>query len=138
MWHRRLILGFRFMGILLPIYLVIAFYFANHPDGGPQITELGCARLRIGMSEKEVEFILGCPAGDYRNRNVSYPAVVSRVSDGNEYSKLWRGNHGEIVVYFAPRSDLTKAKVRQTFFHPSIPPDWYQWRQGLWKWPPLI
>jgi hypothetical protein len=68
------------------------------------ISQANCDRVKDGMSETDVEEILGGPAGNYQ------------VPSGAWVRKLWIGRDGTAVVYF-DQNDT----VRHVHFTPAIP-----------------
>src|SRR5688572_18885031 len=57
-----------FLLLLLLVSAVAGFLLLSPPEKGSQITKTNAERLRKGMTQKEVEDILGCPPGDYVTR----------------------------------------------------------------------
>lgn len=62
-----------------------------------QINREGCERISVGMTEEEVECVLGKPAGYYAKGE-----VISAFSSSTHWSqtKDWISNDGEIAVTF--------------------------------------
>src|SRR5262249_5340591 len=56
-------------------------------------------RIRVGMSEAEVEGILGCPCGDYTRGPVPAPSE-NRINQGPAYLCLWYFDDCTIMVQF--------------------------------------
>jgi hypothetical protein len=77
------------LGVLLPLML---------PYRSP-VTRAAYERIEDGMTQAEVEAILGGPPGDYRTRpGISMDPLVRSPSGLNE--QWWRGDEGEIIVGF--------------------------------------
>jgi hypothetical protein len=97
MARRRFIL-LAIVGLVLLVLLADLGYLLLRPSS--PISQAGCDLINEGMSLADVEVILGCPAGDYHDRD--HPVVVSllpRPAPGL-VQKVWIGNHGAVVVHF--------------------------------------
>jgi hypothetical protein len=66
------------------------------PCAGSCITEANFCRIADGMTEQEVEDILGCPAGDYTDGMAVQLASRRQVGDLNE--REWLGYGGRITL----------------------------------------
>jgi hypothetical protein len=55
-------------------------------------------RIKQGMSQAEVEAILGGPPGDFRTENVGYPPNVTCWEYGGARWGCWAGDQGIIAV----------------------------------------
>jgi hypothetical protein len=75
-----------------------------HSVRGNGVTKANYARIKYGMSCKDVEETLGCPPGDYSTgyRFKYYNDAVHPVDMGSS-NATWVGNHGYIKVRFNDR-----------------------------------
>jgi hypothetical protein len=74
--------------------------------------------LKPGMHEKEVEAILGAPAGDYSTRAIGF--VGSGTSMGvDSGGKEWRSNEGIIIVWFDERGAVTGTRFNDVITGPA-------------------
>jgi len=67
----------------------------------PRINREVFARIEIGMTEKEVEAVLGAPPGDYRTGPGADAAIwvpLSSLAEPPPESVLWVGDNGLIVT----------------------------------------
>jgi hypothetical protein len=116
---------------LLSIVLGASLFTLRQPR--PGITRENFDRTEVGMTEDEVEAILGGPPGTYTDR----PIVV--VIEGVMFRRWWIGDEGVVTIELTwdePR------RVAHKRFRP-IPPEpfdeqcsrhWRQWRRRLPSW----
>jgi hypothetical protein len=88
--------------MLLPVLaaivaLVGAFIMWPRTD---RITAANCGLIREGMSQSDVEGILGGPPGDYRT--VPTKEWMLKPYRPGEEPKTWQGDTGDIQVVFSP------------------------------------
>src|SRR5438128_2180645 len=77
------------------------------------ISQAGCDGIEKGMSQDEVETILGGPPGNYHNRQVDIN--VPDAPERGLVMKLWIANDGAAFVWF----DQTD-NVRHVHFSPAL------------------
>lgn len=98
---RRLILAV--LGAAFLTTLVVFWITApRHPIGRD-----GCEAIQLGMTEREVEAILGGPAGDYTSGRPlvvvpAKPGPFLTAAEGRliSYVRFWKGDAGEVSVGF--------------------------------------
>jgi hypothetical protein len=96
--------------------------WVNRPEHG--FTEGQCQAISKGMTEGEVTGLLGCPAGNYSEKNYLL-APYSRYDRPPGFTRVWAGPRGLIEVMFDPR---TKSATH-IYYTPdgfSFPPRWYE------------
>ncbi len=89
------------------VELITALSFRRFPV---DIRHETCERLQLGMSEKEIEAILGGPAGDYTTQpNCGFyvfvnigPVCQTPGEDGHISIREWHTDDFAIHVYFNP------------------------------------
>jgi hypothetical protein len=68
-------------------------------------------RLKLNMSEAEVEAVLGAPAGDYRTRNdIGHIFAASGAwsrSPGGSVTKQWVADEASVLIRFDPGEGAT-------------------------------
>lgn len=81
---------------------LVSFYVCIWLSGpGHQITEERFARIKAGMTEKEVESILGVPPGDYETKKrMPLPTRDLFVPTVPCETKVWEGNGLIITIWF--------------------------------------
>jgi hypothetical protein len=81
--------------------------------------------VKEGMTEEEVEELLGAPPGNYDGyveRGQFW--TVEYVGDVvNYFPSVWAGRHGTIRVYFVQGSQGTRSA--DCTFYPSLPETWF-------------
>jgi hypothetical protein len=148
-WKSRLLLSFQRLGCTLKdrnrtdfrltrrgsVFAVLAACSAcflltvwfTLPPNQPVFTEAQCDTIAQGMTEGEVESLLGAPAGDYRGRRLT--PLPEKPFD-TEYAKEWIGRRGSICVLFHRATD----RVAFVYYTPEPPPNWIERvRDWLWR-----
>jgi hypothetical protein len=88
---------------------------------GSGITEANYRRLVTGMTEAEVEKILGCPPGDYTDGRALY--LRGHTSFPGLGEREWVGLRGSVVAWFREEDRrLVSAEFRKTLLWPQ--PSW--------------
>jgi hypothetical protein len=96
-------------------------------------------RIRVGMSRAEVGAVLG-PTGNYRTGAVDDAEGWENLGDPfgstgprSAYQLCWKGNSGEIRIYFSRSDEVTEA-----YFQPQAPSAslWKRVRWHYWRWFP--
>ena len=93
MKRRRFFLSATVLAAVLVGGLAVLLFLPRSP-----ISQRSCDRIQIGMSEAEVETILGGPEGNYHDRQVDINIPLSPVP--GLLRKVWIGNDGAALVYF--------------------------------------
>ena len=109
--------------LLLSVFPVAAFLLLAIPRQEPRFTEAQWEAIEPGMTEEEVEGILGGPAGDYRANG--FTALPEKPFDA-EFGREWVGDRGTITILFQNDDH----RVAMTGF---IPGD-ESWQDRLQKW----
>lgn len=97
--------------VTAPVLLVGGYYVWTRPV--PQINAAACAKIQEGMTEKEVEGILGVRAGVY---TAAFPLLGYDTMDdflhieGTAAKKHWEDRAGYINVYFDPQGKVLTAR----------------------------
>jgi hypothetical protein len=107
MRRRRLLLGAGLLG-LLRLGAVLTWLLVPRPGAG--ITRGNVERIREGMTEGEVEAVLGCPAGNYSGKKAEgLSAIPLLVESRFPYPpaervwRLWVGEETAVLVAFEKR-----------------------------------
>ena len=87
------------------------------PPTQPNFIEAQFDAIAHGMTEEEVESILGGPAGDYRGHG--YAPLPEKPFD-TEYARDWVGQSGSICVLF----QRDTGRVAFTYYSPEPTPNW--------------
>ena len=102
MSRRKLLLG-----VSVPALLVLAgLLLTLLPRPGAGITPASYERIRVGMTEKEVEAVLGVRPGDYSGGRAYFPASPRRPgwpplgSGRRETLRMWAGDEVAVYVWF--------------------------------------
>jgi hypothetical protein len=103
---------FFFLGAFILLLLLGGTGYLLLRPGSP-ISQAGCDRIEHGISEADVQKILGGPEGNYHDGQVDIN-VPSAPGPGLRI-KVWIGNDGAALVYF----DKTD-KVRHVHFAPAL------------------
>jgi hypothetical protein len=84
------------------------------PKPVPRITKEHYERIAEGMTEKQVEAILGAPAGNYATGPVlsMRPPRVKRWTSPPITTKTWRGDWGWIEVGFDKEGSVCSKSLR--------------------------
>jgi hypothetical protein len=131
MRKREQLLLFMSIGLLLG---GAACWLLMPPSPTSQINRASFDAIRVGMSEAEVEEILGGPAGDYctgdviRQGDLIVGPVIPLWTIPPSKTNVWQGDEGELFLIF----DLT-GQVLDKFFMPTTlrdPP----FREKLRRW----
>jgi hypothetical protein len=112
----------RLLPLCLPVLLAPAVVaWALWP--GPGITRVNFGKIRAGMTERDVEDLLGCPAGDYREGEVLgwRPAAGGWQAEEITYRRSWFGNDLFIHVQFDESDRVVGAFAVETW-SPNPPP----------------
>jgi hypothetical protein len=105
---------------LLPIGTFVALAI---PREAPRFTEAQYEVIEPGMTEEEVERILGGPPGDYRANG--FVALPEKPFD-TEYGREWVGDRGSITILFHNDNH----RVSMTGFVPEVE----RWQDRLRTW----
>jgi hypothetical protein len=82
----------RFWLALTVLCLLLGFSFDfGSSDSKPGVTKSNCDRIEVGMTEKEVETLLGGPA----------TRVIDEFPDIPSTTKEWIGGNGSVVLVFS-------------------------------------
>jgi hypothetical protein len=77
-----------------------------------RITEENFARIKEGMTEKEVESILGVPAGNYETKKrMPLPAHDLFVPTVPCETKVWEGNGLVITIWFDAEGKVFHSRI---------------------------
>lgn len=74
-----------------------------------------CDQIRKGMTEKEVEAIIGVPAGNYTGLFIKHESTIPIHVVGSSSRRKWEGKGGTILVFF----DENETVVTSMYFPPS-------------------
>jgi hypothetical protein len=92
------------------------------------VSEAACNRIKVGMTQAEVEEILGGPPGDYKTRPRDDPELFDLTNTDKSVvfteCKEWSGDEGRVFVRFSIGTwDGTPIKhaVVQAMFEPAEP-----------------
>jgi hypothetical protein len=78
-------------------------------------------RVKEGMTQAEVEEILGGPPGDYRTRPHGTNIYLSRMFSGlDPIIEDWEGDEGSVAVEYEPGAD-GRERVTKTHFEEAAP-----------------
>jgi hypothetical protein len=110
--------------LLIGVLIVGRFVAGRQPAVGA--SEVDCNKIVAGMTLREVEQVLGGPAGDY----TTYPCGPTKLLlEGGIPMRpkyVWRGNGGEITVWF--QSD----RVHDAMYSRMVPLPSSWWESVLW------
>jgi hypothetical protein len=134
MSKRRVLLGAGLLALLGLAGLVA--WLTPHPGAG--ITQENTERIRPGMSEAEVEAVLGCPAGNYSGKDVDVLQEKGELAagwsgnawDGPVAYRLWVGDELAVLVFFR----RGRVAWHQTHFVADQPADWTYRIRRLLPW----
>src|SRR5689334_11185034 len=73
---------------------VVCGWLALSNAMAPSINRQAFERIQLGMSEEEVEHILGGPPGRYTNRRIYIPM------EGTTFQRWWIGSQAVVIVSF--------------------------------------
>lgn len=107
-WLRRL-----FLGVLIVVVVLIGYY-AYFLWTLPEVSRADFERIQVGMTQAEVEAIIGGPPGEYAGYKPPwhYRSLESPFAVIGTERKKWTGDGGVIYVGF----DVDDGKVRWTKF----------------------
>jgi hypothetical protein len=97
----------RFLLILAVAVVLLAGAVLIFFGPNPNITGESCEQIKPGMTQREVESILGCPAGDYR-KNKGHRFGITGLPPPPR-GQLWFGREGMVVVIFDENGRVTHA-----------------------------
>jgi hypothetical protein len=102
----------------------------------PQVTEETYNRIEYGMNPRQVLFVVGGCAGDYRNGPTRLAPDANGLaqawsSDFRDGQMQWEGDSGIIIVYFHKRRAVAKYFTRYTGTH-LTPFERLQWKFDSW------
>lgn len=92
------------VGFVFAIAVLLSLGFFSQ---GP-INRSSFERIKAGMSEAELEAILGGPSGNYSTRQVGFENVLA-----TDKTKAWLGNFGLIVVDFDENGSVASKKFHE-------------------------
>jgi hypothetical protein len=123
MRNRRLLLWLAGVALIgLGVWIVAGALRPRH-----NISQAGFELIRAGMTEREVETILGGPAGDYTHGRVDPSECIPSgewLLDGKE----WVGNESIVTVAFDEEGKVLHAQIREV---PHLPSLWQRLRNLL-------
>jgi hypothetical protein len=116
---RKLLVG------LLAVALVLcgAFFALVGPRHCP-VNRAACERIKEGMTQAEVEAILGGPPGDYRTRPHAPNTFVPFIATSWRtpfFQERWLGDEGTIFVDYHVQDSPGPGKVMEASFEPAEP-----------------
>ncbi len=85
-------------GVAVLMTVGVLVWSAAPPSG---IGRLSCIRVRTGMSQAQVEAVLGCPPGDYRAE--PHAICESWLHHLGETRQDWSSDDGQLRIVFAQR-----------------------------------
>jgi hypothetical protein len=114
---RKFLVGF----LAVSLVLVGAFVALVGPRHCP-VNRAACERIKEGMTQAEVEAILGGPSGDYRTRpyapNTLFPFIATSWRTPFVQER-WLGDEGTIFVYYHVQDSPGPGKVMEASFEPA-------------------
>jgi hypothetical protein len=87
------------IGISLLLLGAVSYVLLNQFKPPPTMNEATFDRIEVGMSEADVNALLGGPEGDYTTMNV-LQSPVRPIGQTGTTAKRWAGNEGSIVIGF--------------------------------------
>jgi hypothetical protein len=108
MKRRRFFLSVAVLAVVLAGGLAVLIFLPRSP-----ISQRNCDRIQLGMSEAEVESILGGPQGNHQDRQVDINVPLPPRQ--GLFMKVWIGNDGAALVYFDKAN-----KVGHVHFAPAL------------------
>jgi hypothetical protein len=140
------------LAIVMGVVLLAAIGVYSIPNGPlPTINQQVYDRLRLGMTENEVEAAVECPPGDYtrtyayqtsrpvhegefpiyidyHNRADGSVSFIHPTTGRQVRGKWWGGKEGRLYVYFGD-----DGRVIERRFYPGYPRNWFQYHyERLW------
>jgi hypothetical protein len=138
---------------LLAVGLVLAsLLFALVMNGACSVNRMNFERIKLGMTQAEVEKILGGPPGDYRTQPVKAESYLKDIVGSldeqlwpgeGEFDLtntdisldewiwpelVWRGNEGDIAIVFKPGEGVIGSLFRKAMPHDTNPVATTTWR----------
>src|SRR5262245_20352216 len=112
MRRRRAIWAMAILGAGVAGFLLVKLIGPPYPD----LSEKNIARMRVGMSLKEVEAIIGAPPGNYDGREVLYffftmPTPYPPFSSPKE----WTSHEGCLILLFDNSGQILKMDLHEVF-----------------------
>jgi hypothetical protein len=71
------------------------------------------ADVMTGMTKDEVNATLGCRPGDYRTGETDTPFYVIYCNGNRPHAHTWRGDSGDIIVWFGRDDKVVSTKYWQ-------------------------
>ena len=107
---RRIVLTTCLLIGLALLAVVVGFWLTAPED---RLNRAGYRAIALGLDERQIEAVLGRPAGDYRVGQVLYGTATDDAGDAGRAvrSSEWRGNDGLVMVSF----DAAGRSVGKTF-----------------------
>lgn len=123
-WHLRV--------VLLAVAVGLAVALWPWPAPRVYIDEADLQRVQAGMTEAEVEGLLGCPEGNYITEDDVWPvrAVCGmvRAPQPGEVTRSWTTNAWWITIEFDNRG-----RVRDVTWTPCVRVPLPPWHERLWE-----
>jgi hypothetical protein len=117
---------------LIIAFVLIMCQVASWCKPSGRMTPRAAATIRAGMTEKEVEQILGGPPGDYRTRTAIYgglmaiPAgVLENAEQKRTYGRTWTGNEVQVDVLFDQSGRVFSTAINRPAVSQSSLQDWW-------------
>jgi hypothetical protein len=105
----------RLLLLLMSVALVLLGGWLTLWPSSPQhrINRESFARIQEGMTEQEVESILGVPAGDYATARVAIAEDYDLRVPAGAVQKQWTCDEGTILVFFYPADKVCVSRFIQ-------------------------
>jgi hypothetical protein len=98
----------RMAGRLALIGLAMALLALPLLHRGAGVPPANCGRLHAGMTQAEVEAVLGCPQGKYLTRPYPYHTFSLQMPAGAARVEVWAVVQGEVYVGFDASGRVTE------------------------------
>jgi SmpA / OmlA family len=102
----------------------------RHAQMARHINEDRFQQIRPGMTEGQVEAILGGPSGDYSTEPIVWASGMQRLPWNPERAQAWTGNEGIITVWFDADGRVTVKHFQPVSTVPT-PTPWRRIRDRL-------